>query len=141
MFEVPHPRRGKLRRRWTQKYYDPLREDLRDFLRIFRWSVTRLGGVAGNARVLPAYRRFVSHMNGHAQRRYEPRFYPGEATLFITAQKRYLHEDLRLAMRHRIQSTEVINLPGSRSTLFIKPTVDKLAHELNACLQRAERQP
>ena len=38
-------------------------------------------------------------MNGRANRRYQPEFFPGTITLFNTVESKFPREDLRLMMR------------------------------------------
>lgn len=134
MFDVAYPQyHGK------EKFYGPVRDSIRDGLRILRWGLVRAAGLGRNRRWLPAYRRFVVHMNSRAYRSYTPEFYPGTATLFVTAETTFLREDLRLLMRRYAQETKIITLPGDRNGLFIPPAVDELARQLQICLNLVEK--
>jgi amino acid adenylation domain-containing protein len=124
-----------------ERFYGPLRDPVRDGFRILRWSIARAAGLGRTARWLPAYRRFVAHMNSRANRSYKPAFYPGALTLFITADTKFPREDLRLLMRRCAKESRVITLPGVRSGLFVRPAVDELARQLHVCLELAEKTP
>jgi len=77
-------------------------------------------------------------MNGRANRRYKPKFYPGTVTFFTTVDTRYPKEDRRLMMCRYAQESRVISLSGNRSRLFMKPVVEELARQLQACLKQAD---
>jgi hypothetical protein len=89
-------------------------------------------------RRLPNYRRFIANINGRAHRHYKPSFYPGEITLFITADTKFPHEDPRLRAQRLAHNTRVIAIPGERAGLFVKPAVDELARQLQICLKASE---
>lgn len=141
LLDVPHPLPAWKHYDWVERFYGTLRDPLRDAFRILRWFVARAAGFGRNARWLPAYRRFVAHMNSRANRSYKPGFYPGTLTLFITANTKFPREDLRLLMRRHAQATQVITIPGLRSGLFLKPAVDELATQLQKCMDAATRRP
>jgi hypothetical protein len=124
--------------RWRKPYVS-VRAPLHENWRILRWRIIRAFGRGRTDRWLPTYRRFIGHLNGRAGRFYRPAFYPGELTLFITTDTRFARGDPRLMMYPLAQTTRVIKMPGKRSGLFMKPTVDELARQLQACLESAEK--
>ncbi len=138
LFDVPYPLPKWRHHEWIERWYGPIRDPARDAFRMLRWFFVR-GVVRGhNPRSLAAYRRFVAHMNSRANRSYQPEFYAGAATLFVTVEKKYPREDLRLLMRRYLQESKVITLPGDRSGLFNQPAVDELARQLEICLELTE---
>ena len=134
LLDVRYPLPSWRHHKLTERLYGPLRDPVRDAFRILRWSILRAAGLGRRTRWLPAYRSFVAHMNSRADRSYKPEFYPGTATLFITADTKFPREDLRLLMRHYVQEARVITVPGIRRGLFVPPAVDELARQLQACL-------
>jgi hypothetical protein len=138
LLDVPLPLPAWKHPDWVERFYGPLRDPVRDAFRILRWSIARAAGSGRRARWLPAYRRFVAHMNSRANRSYRPAFYPGSLTLFITADTKYPCEDLRLRMCRCAQTSHIITIPGLRSGLFLKPAVDELARQFQICLQLAD---
>lgn len=141
LLDVRHPRPSWQHHEVVERLYGPLRDPVRDAFRILRWSIARAAGLGRKARWLPAYRRFVAHMNSRANRSYKPAFYPGALTLFITADTKFPREDLRLQMRRHARAAQVITVPGVRSGLFVKPAVDELGRQLRVCLELAETTP
>jgi thioesterase domain-containing protein len=139
MLDVRHPLKSWQHHQLKERIYASLRDPVRDGFRILRWSIARSAGLTRNARRLPAYRRFVAHMNSLANRSYTPKFYPGAATLFVSVETKFPREDLRLLMRRHLQESKIITIPGNRSGLFIQPAVDELARQLEICLDLAER--
>ena len=125
------------RSRWRQ-IYAALRTPLHQGFRMARWKIIQLLGLSRTPLGLSGFRRLVGHLNGRAVRHYQPEFYAGELTLFITAATKFSHEDPRLMMRQLAQSSRVVSIPGSRSGLFMKPAVDELARHLNHALDVAE---
>lgn len=138
LFDVPHPLKSWQHHELKERVYAPLRDPVRDGFRILRWSIARSIGLTRHARQLPAYRRFVAHMNSRANRSYMPKKFPGAAALFVTVDTKFPREDLRLLMRRHVQETKIVALPGKRSGLFIQPAVDELARQLQACMKSAE---
>jgi amino acid adenylation domain-containing protein len=137
-FDVPYPLPKWQQYGWVERLYGPVCDRLRTALRILRWAIARSAGLTRHARWLPAYRRFVAHMNSRANSRYRPEFFPGTITLFNTTEAKFPGEDLRLRMRHYARDSRVIPIPGNRSGLFACPTVDELARQLQGCLELAE---
>ena len=138
LLDVPHPFPSWRHHEWKEKLYGTLRDPVRDAVRILRWSIIRAMGLGRNPRWLTAYRHFVANMNSLANRTYQPKFYPGTVTIFITAGTKHPREDRRLMMRRYAQESRIITLPGNRSGLFLKPVVDELARQLQFCLEQAE---
>jgi amino acid adenylation domain-containing protein len=138
LFDVRHPHKKRQHHKLRDHVKFILRDPARDALRILRWAIFRTAGLGQNARSLPAYRRFVAHMNSLADRRYRLEFYSGAVTLFVTEDTKFPDEDLRLLMRRHARESKIITLPDNRSKLFIPPTVDELAQKLQACLELAE---
>ncbi|HYA78977.1 MAG TPA: hypothetical protein VED19_00540, partial [Candidatus Nitrosopolaris sp.] len=121
-----------------ERLYGPIRDPVRDAFRMLRWAIVRATGQQRRARWLPAYRRFVAHMNSRAYRSYKPAFYPGVITLLITADTKFLQEDLRLQMRRHAQEAHIAIIPGNRSELFTRPAVYELARQLQFHLEHLE---
>jgi amino acid adenylation domain-containing protein len=122
-----------------RKIYIGVRTPLHEIWRALRWKIIRAFGGAKSSSWLPGYRAFVAHQNGHAARAYRPVFYPGELVLFYTTETQIPYrEDPRLRMRPLAQTARVVELPGKRSGLFMKPGVDELARQLQAALETAE---
>lgn len=117
---------------WHEQYLDLPR----DLLRIIRWRVLRLRGL--KVRQLHAYRRFVAAMTELANRRYHPAPYPGTITLMLTADTKYRVADRRKVMSQYARETHVRTIPGTRTGLFMRPQVDELARQLQACLDAAD---
>ena len=138
LFDVPCPPPRWQHHDLIERLYGPIRDPVRDAFRMLRWSIVRAAGRGRDAHWLPAYRRFVAHMNSRANRSYKPSFYPGVMTLFITADKKYPREDLRLLMRHHVQKALVFTVSGNRSGLFVRPAVDELARQLQSAIELAE---
>ena len=138
LFDVPCPLPIWQHHDLIERLYGPLRDPVRDGFRMLRWAIIRAAGLSRNPRVAIAYRRFVSHMNGRANRRYQPEFFPGTITLFNTVESKFPREDRRLVMRRYARETQVILLPGNRSGLFARPVVDELARQLQSALALAE---
>jgi acyl carrier protein len=129
-----------------RKIYVAARTPVHETWRRLRWRILRALGAGRNDRLLPAYRRFIANINGRAGRLYRPEFYPGNITLFITAEARFpAREDPRLMMGPLAQTARIVKIAGKRSGLFMKPAVDELARQLQNALDRAEsgewRQP
>ena len=131
----PPPDGGPLHGRET------ISDAVRDAFRRLRWSLLRACGLGRQPRWRLAYRRFVSHMNGRANRAYRPQPYPGTLTLFLTAETRSRLADPQVFRRRHARETRLIPLPGNRAGLFIQPTVDELARQLQACLEAADKPP
>ncbi len=121
-----------------ERLYGPIRDPVRDAFRMLRWFIIRAVGLGHSQRSLLAYRRFVANMNSRANRRYQPEFFPGTITLFLTTESKFPREDLRLRMRRYAKETQIISLPGNRSGLFARPAVDELARQLQGALEVAE---
>jgi len=138
LFDVPCPLPIWQHHDWIERLYGPIRDPVRDAFRMLRWAIIRAAGLGRNPRVAIAYRRFVSHMNGRANRHYRPDFFPGAITLFNTVESKFPREDRRLVMRRYAKETQVILLPGNRSGLFARPVVDELARQLQSALALAE---
>lgn len=134
LLDVRYPLPAWQQHEWVEKYYGPFRDPVRDAFRILRWAVARTVGLGRSARWLPAYRRFVAHMNSRANRTYRPQFYPETLTLFLTAETKFPRADLRLMLRRHAQTTQLITVPGLRSGLLLKPVVDEVAEKLQACM-------
>jgi len=141
LFDVPCPQSRWRHPDRTERLWGPLRDPVRNALRRLRWFFVRAAGWGRHARGLPAYRRFVAHMNSRAYRACRPAFYPGALTLFLTADTKYPGGDTRLVMRQHARETRIITVPGNRSGLFVRPAVDELARQLQNCLELADRKP
>jgi hypothetical protein len=87
---------------------------------------------------LPAYRKFVAAMTEFANRRYHPAPYPGTLTLMLTADTKYRIADRRKVMAQFARETRICMIPGTRTGLFLRPQVDELARQLQACLDSAD---
>jgi amino acid adenylation domain-containing protein len=133
-----HPRQSWGHHEWREKFYGVLRDPVRDAFRRLRWSIIHASGLGRGTRWLPSYRRFVTHMNSRANRSYKPKPYPGAITIFITADTKFVGEDLRFSMQRYAKESHVITIPGNRIKLFIKPAVDELARQLQSRLESAE---
>lgn len=116
-----------------------LADEMRDLLRIVRWSAAHAGGIGRTGRWLPAYRRFVYHMNVRARRTYRPVPYPGTITLFLASDAAYSGEDLRAKMSCCARETRTIAISGQKGRLFAQPAVNELARNLQICLEEVER--
>jgi len=116
-----------------------LAEGVRDLLRIARWSAARAVGIGRTGRWLPAYRRFVYHMNVRARRTYRPVSFPGTITLFLASDAADSGEDHRLRMTRCARETRTITAPGRKGQLFAQPAVDGLARNLERCLEELDR--
>ena len=117
---------------WHEQFFDPLR----DTLRMIRWRILRLRGI--NVHQLQAYRRFVSAMTEFANRHYHPSPYPDTITLMLTADTKYRVADRRKLMSQYARKTRICTIPGTRTGLFMRPQVDDLARQLQACLDAAD---
>jgi amino acid adenylation domain-containing protein len=138
LLDSSHPLPSWQHHEWKEKIYGSLRNPVRDAFRILRWFAIRRAGLGRRTRWLPAYRRFVTHMNSRAYHSYQPDSWPGNLTLFLTAETKFPKEDRRLLMSRYARATNTITIPGNRAGLFIKPAVDELARQLQACLESAE---
>jgi amino acid adenylation domain-containing protein len=136
-FPMPPPVPAQTR---SRRIYVSVRTPVHDTWRKLRWRILRAFGQARNASLLPAYRRFVAGYNSLANQSYQPTFYPGEITLFLTTDSRFDREDSRLRIRSLAQSARIISIPGNRAGLFATPAVDELARQLQTCLAAAERE-
>jgi amino acid adenylation domain-containing protein len=125
----------------TERLWGPIRDPVRNALRRLRWFFVRAAGLGRHDRWLPAYRRFVAHMNSRAYRACRPAFYPGTLTLCLTADTKYPEGDTRLMMRRHAREARVITVPGNRTGLFVRPAVDELARQIQNSLEFAERKP
>ncbi len=123
---------------WRERLYGPWRDAVRDGFRILRWRALRAAGYGQDRRWLHAFRRFVSHMNSRAYRRYRPAFYPGTLTLFLTAQTDAPAVDTRPLMKNCAREVRTFTVPGKRANLFIRPAVEVLAGQLEAALESGE---
>jgi len=139
LLDVAHPYKLWEDHNFKERFFAPFRNPVRDGFRILRWRALRAAGLGQSARRLPAYRRFVSHMNSRANRQYSPGFYPGLVTIFLTVDTIFPGEDRRLILRRHAQASQIINLPGNRAGLFTPPVVDELAQQLQTCLDAAEK--
>lgn len=133
-----HPQQSWGHHEWREKFYGAVRDPVRDAFRTLRWSLLRAGGLSRSTRWLPAYRRFVTHMNSRANRCYKPKLYPGTVTIFVTAETKFPKEDRRLLLRPYAKASHIITISGNRTGLFTKPTVDELARQLQICLESVE---
>ena len=133
LFDSPTPPFSGRRSHWHEMFMDPLR----DFFRMARWRLIRAPGFGRSARGLPAWRHFVSGMNGRAWHLYRPGVYPGKLTLFHTAAP-YAKEDRRSMMIRHAREAQIIIIPGTWAGLFVPPAVDELARQLQICLDHAE---
>jgi hypothetical protein len=138
MMDVRYPLKTWQHHEWVERWYGPIRDPVRDAFRMFRWSIIRAVGWGRGDRWLQSYRRFVAHMNSRANRAYTPVLYPGELTLFVTADTKFPREDLRLMMRPYAKESRVVTVSGIRRGLFFRPTVDELAQKLQQALETAE---
>ena len=87
--------------------------------------------------MLTRYRRFVAHMNALAMRRYRPEIFPGEIILFNTTETKVIG-DHRLRMGRFAKSSRAVAIPGNRISLYIPPSVDELARQLQMAITAAE---
>jgi acyl carrier protein len=138
LMDVRYPLKPWQQHERVNRWFGPVRDPVRDAFRILRWAIIRAVGLGRGDRWLPAYRRFVAHMNSRADRTYTPALYPGEMTLFVTADTRFPCEDLRLRLRPYAKESRVITISGIRRGLFFRPTVDELAQKLQQAIERAE---
>ena len=138
LLDVRYPLKSWQDHSRTERWYGPLRDPVRDGFRRLRWSLFRALSRGRDDRWLPAYRRFVAHMNSRADRLYTPARYPGALTLFVTADTPFPRADLRLMMQAYANESRVITIPGLRSGLFFRPAVDELAQKLQQALEQAE---
>lgn len=134
LLDTTAPPFGGRRSPWNEMLLDPLR----DTLRIARWAVLRSLGYGRSGSSLPAYRHFIGSITSRARYYYRPGFYPGTITAFATAETPYPRGDRRKLMSRHAQSMRWITIPGRREDLFLKPAVDELAQQFEACLQEAE---
>mgnify|MGYP001545417886 CR=1 FL=1 len=137
-FDVNYPLPQNRHPDWIERFYGPWRDRVRDGARMFRWFVIRAAGFGRSPRGRADYRRFVAHMNSRAFRRYRPEFFPGEIKLFNTVNAKFAREDLRLRMRQYAEISQVISIPGDRSTLYVPPAVDELAWQLQNILESVD---
>jgi thioesterase domain-containing protein/acyl carrier protein len=127
------------RKPWTEKAYILLSTPFNESWRALRWKAIRGLGWGRDNRWLPAYRRYVEHLNGRALRRYKPFFYAGKITLFITTGRKIDHEeDPRLMLETMTEKARIIEIPCMRRELFVRPAVDKLAQELERAIELSE---
>jgi amino acid adenylation domain-containing protein len=138
LLDVGYPLPKWRQHNWHERLYGSVRDPVRDAFRMLRWAVIRATGLGRSQHALVAYRRFVSHMNSRANRRYQPELFAGAITVFRTLDQKFPREDLRLLMCDCAQAATVIPLPGNRSGLFVPPTVDELARQLQKALAVAE---
>jgi thioesterase domain-containing protein len=139
LLDVLHPMQSGQRQGWREKIYCPLRDNLRDALRIARWSILRISGGSRSARGLAEYRRFVANMNFLASRFYQLKPYAGTLTLLIAAGENHPEPDRRLLLRRYALDSIVHRIPADHTGFYIKPGVDALARQLQACLEAAEK--
>jgi thioesterase domain-containing protein len=138
LFDVLYPLPKWRQPSWHERLYGPIRDPVRDAFRILRWAAMRSAGWGRSPHAMTAYRHFVTNMNSRANRRYRPESFSGAITMFKTQQQKVPGRDLRLLMCHCAKTATVIELPGNRSTLFVPPVVDELAHQLQTVLAAAE---
>ena len=138
LLETAHPVRRWQQPGWKEKIYCPMRDNLRDALRIARWAILRGSGRGQAPHRLPAYRRFVANMNFLANRFHQPKKYPGMLALFIAAENKLPTADRRLLMRRYASDSVVCTIPTNHVGLFTRPAVDELARQLQSCLDSAE---
>ena len=139
MLDVLHPMQRAQRQGWREKFYCPLRDNLRDAFRIARWAVLRATGAGRTARGLAEYRRFVANMHFLASRYYQLKPYDGTITLLIAARDEYPEPDRQLLMRRYARDSVVLRIPADHTGFYTKPGVDELARQLQACLESAEK--
>jgi amino acid adenylation domain-containing protein len=138
LMDVRHPLKNWQHHKRAERWVGTIRNPARDVFRMLRWALIRAAGRGRDDRWLPAYRRFVANMNSRAERAYTPAAYPGELTLFITADTRYPGGDRRLTLRPYAKASRVITIPGLRRGLFVRPAVEELARQLQQSLELAE---
>ncbi len=139
LIETAHPVRRWQQPGWKEKIYCPIRDSVRDALRIARWAVIRASGRGQTSQRLPAYRRFVANMNFLANRFHQPKPFPGTITLFIATENKLPESDRRLRLRQYARESVVFNISTNHDGLFTKPAVDELARHLQTCLDSAEK--
>jgi len=107
---------------------------LRDSLRIMRLYFRRKIRRRQSSETRDEIQHFVADMNREASRRYEPGFFPGTLTLFMTQETRFPDGDRRLTMTQHATDTRVIQISGERAGIFMPPAVDELAGHLREIL-------
>jgi thioesterase domain-containing protein len=138
--DTSHPIQRWRQPGWKEKLYCPARDTVRDAVRILRWGILRASGLGRGARWRLGYRRFVANMNFLANRFYQPKPYPGNITLFISAENKSVGEDRRLTLRRYAKDSSVITIPTNHVGLYAKPAVDELAQHLQKALELVEAQ-
>ncbi|MGH7991970.1 MAG: AMP-binding protein [Limisphaerales bacterium] len=114
----------------VERFYGAVRDPVRDGCRVVRWAMIRAAGFGRSRRGLLAYRRFVTHMNSRAYRRYHPKFFPGAITMFSTSDTNYTAADARFMQDHYARTAQIVRVACGRAGLFIPPGVDELADQL-----------
>jgi amino acid adenylation domain-containing protein len=134
LMDTTAPPFGGRRSPWTEMLLDPIR----DTLRIVRWAVLRALGQGRSGSSLPAYRHFIGSITSRARYYYRPGHYPGTLTMFSTLETPYPRGDRRQLMARYVKTMRTINIPGRREEMFLRPAVDELARQLQACLEGSE---
>jgi len=84
----------------------------------------------------------VARANGDALRRYRPRSYGGDVTLFVAGDglraSYRLGEDLGWS-RHAVKRLEIIPVPGTHYSMMVPPDVNELGKKLMAALTMTTR--
>ncbi|HET7625599.1 MAG TPA: AMP-binding protein, partial [Verrucomicrobiae bacterium] len=115
---APRPKKGPVARR-----FKAAANTARDVFRIARMLVRRkLGSETGDD-----LRQFIMDMNREASTRYQPGFFPGTITLFLSRDMRFPLGDRRLTLAKHARESRVITLPGDRAGIFVSPAVDEMA--------------
>ena len=113
--------------------------EMRDYLRILRWTLLRKTGLSQGPNWLPAYRRFVTHMNIRARRAYQPAPYNGTLTLITASDRRSEAADPRFYAGRYAREVRDVALPCRRKEMFLPPGVDQLARELQPLMEASDR--
>lgn len=80
----------------------------------------------------------IFHANSQAVRNYKPKTYSGKITLFKAADSLNPNSDTAMGWNHlATEALEIHEIPGNHLTLLRKPHVQKLAEQLQYCIDRS----
>jgi thioesterase domain-containing protein len=109
----------------------------RDRLRILGWNLIRALRRKQKHRWLADYRAFIAKINCHSRHDYQPGFYNGTITVFLTGDRKgKRHEQLPRYARE----VRLLSVPGGRNEMFVQPAVNELARQLERCLNSADQE-